>query len=76
MTIVKKTENKLWFSGYGQDPYVYVAESGAEDKFLGGVFLVENYTELEKYGPPYPQIIDLVVLNHNKGCENSRRRSH
>lgn len=51
MTIVKRTEHKIWFAGHGQDPYVYVAESGSEDKFLGGVFLVENYGELEKYAP-------------------------
>lgn len=48
MNIVKKTEDKIWFAGYGQDPYVYIAESGTEDKFLGGVFLVESYAELEK----------------------------
>jgi hypothetical protein len=48
MSIVKKTEHKLWFAGYGQDPYVYIAESGVENKFLGGVFLVETYAELEK----------------------------
>ena len=49
MRIVKKTDDKIWFGGYGNDPYVYVVEKGTEDKFLGGVFLVESEAELEKY---------------------------
>ncbi|MCJ1305639.1 hypothetical protein MMC08_008454 [Hypocenomyce scalaris] len=48
MRIVKKTDDKIWFGGYGNDPYVYVVEKGTEDKFLGGVFLVESEVELEK----------------------------
>ncbi len=48
MRIVKKTEDRIWFGGYGDDQYVYVAEKGEEDKYLGGVFLVESEAELEK----------------------------
>jgi len=48
MRTVKKTEDKIWFGGYGVDPYVYVAEKGAENKYLGGAFLVESFGELEK----------------------------
>jgi hypothetical protein len=49
MRIVKKTEDQIWFGGYGPDQYVYTVERGVEDKFLGGVYLVESYAELEKY---------------------------
>ena len=48
MQIVKKSANKTWFAGYGNDQYVYVAEQGAEDRFLGGVYLVESEEDLEK----------------------------
>jgi hypothetical protein len=48
MRIVKRTEDKIWFAGYGDGQYVYVAENGLEDKFLGGCFLFENEAELEK----------------------------
>ncbi|TAQ83361.1 hypothetical protein B7494_g8319 [Chlorociboria aeruginascens] len=48
MHIVKKTEDKVWWAGYGNDQYVYVAEKGAENKFLGGVFAVESEADLEK----------------------------
>lgn len=49
MSIAKKTEDKIWFTGYGPDPYVYVAERGTEDKYLGGCFLVETEADLERY---------------------------
>jgi hypothetical protein len=50
MHIAKTTERAVYWAGYGEDQYVYVAERGSEDKFLGGVFLVESEAELEKYG--------------------------
>ncbi|KAH6673418.1 trihydroxytoluene oxygenase [Halenospora varia] len=48
MRIVKRTDDKIWLGGYGDDQYVYVVEKGTEDKFLGGVYLVESEAELEK----------------------------
>lgn len=49
MHIAKKTDDKIWFRGYSSEPYVYVAEKGAEKKFLGGAWTVESYADLEKY---------------------------
>lgn len=48
MRIAKQTEHKIWFKGYGPDPYVYVVQKGAERKFLGGTFIVESYADLER----------------------------
>lgn len=48
MHIVKETDDKKWFRGYGEDQYVYYAQKGPEKKFLGGAFEVESYEELEK----------------------------
>jgi hypothetical protein len=48
MRVVKKMENKIWFGGYGENPYVLVAQRGDEDKFLGGCFLVETEADLER----------------------------
>jgi hypothetical protein len=48
MSVVKKTENAVWYRGYGPDQYVYYAQKG-ERKFLGGAFEVESYQDLEKY---------------------------
>jgi len=50
MHIVKKTDDKIWWRGYGSEPYVYVVEKGPEKKYLGGSWTVESYAELEKYG--------------------------
>lgn len=47
MRVVKRTDSKVWYGGYGSDPYVYAAQQG-EKKFLGGTFLVETYEDLEK----------------------------
>lgn len=47
MKVVKRTDDKVWYGGYGTDQYVYYAQKG-EKKFLGGVFLVESYEDLEK----------------------------
>lgn len=48
MQIVKQTEDKIWWRGYGTDPYVYYCQKGQEKKFLGAAFLVESYADLEK----------------------------
>ncbi|KAI0554713.1 trihydroxytoluene oxygenase [Xylaria curta] len=47
MTVAKKTDDEVWFRGYGPDQYVYHAIRGPK-KFLGGTFLVESYEDLER----------------------------
>ncbi|KAJ5997965.1 zinc finger protein [Penicillium canescens] len=47
MEVAKRTENEVWFRGYGVDQYVYYATKGPK-KFLGGVFAVESEEEFEK----------------------------
>jgi len=59
MHVVHKTPTTTWWGGYGEDQYVYVAERGDEDKFLGGVYTVESEADLEKY-----VILRLPVLIH------------
>jgi len=47
MEVAKKTDDQIWYRGYGTDPYVYYAKKGPKE-FLGGSFLVESYQDLEK----------------------------
>jgi hypothetical protein len=47
MKIAKKTNEEIWYRGYGIDPYVYCARKGPK-KFLGGAFEVESYQDLER----------------------------
>jgi hypothetical protein len=49
MTIAKKTEDQIWYRGYGDDQYVYYARKGPKE-YLGGTFTVETYQDLEKCG--------------------------
>lgn len=48
MRIAKQSEHKIWFKGYGPDPYVYVVQKGDGPKFLGSTFIVESYADLER----------------------------
>ena len=47
MHVANKTEDKIWYRGYGPDAYVYYAQKGPK-KYLGGTFQVESHTDLEK----------------------------
>ncbi|KAF7180912.1 hypothetical protein CNMCM7691_000041 [Aspergillus felis] len=47
MKVVKKTDEEVWYRGYGTDPYVYYARKGPK-AFLGGTFEVESYQDLER----------------------------
>ncbi|GAB7365638.1 hypothetical protein MBLNU230_g6702t1 [Neophaeotheca triangularis] len=47
MHVVNRTDDKIWYRGYGKDQYVYFAQKG-ERKFLGGTYEVESMAELER----------------------------
>jgi hypothetical protein len=47
MHVAKKTDDQIWYRGYGSDQYVYYAQKGPK-KFMGGAFEVESYEDLEK----------------------------
>lgn len=49
MTVAKRTEDQIWYRGYGDDQYVYYARKGPKE-YLGGTFTVETYQDLEKCG--------------------------
>lgn len=47
MHVAKRTDDKIWYRGYGNDQYVYYAQKG-ERKFLGGTYEVESMADLER----------------------------
>jgi len=47
MEIVKKTEDQIWFKGYGPDQYVYYARKGPK-KFLGGAFEAQSKEDFDR----------------------------
>jgi hypothetical protein len=50
LEVVEKTETRIYYRGYGIDPYCYLAELSPTGKkeFGGGAFVVESYSDLEK----------------------------
>lgn len=47
MEIAKRTDNEIWYRGYGPDNYVYYATKG-DKTFLGGAFEVASKKDLDK----------------------------
>ncbi|SPO04612.1 related to 2,3-dihydroxybiphenyl-1,2-dioxygenase [Cephalotrichum gorgonifer] len=47
MHVVRRTDDRVWYCGYGVDQYVYYAQKGPK-KFLGGTFEVETREDLLK----------------------------
>lgn len=48
LSIVKRTEDRVWLGGYGPDEFCYYAQTGPK-KFLGAAFIVEQESDLAKY---------------------------
>ncbi|BCS30688.1 uncharacterized protein APUU_80991A [Aspergillus puulaauensis] len=46
--LVARTDDKMYFRGYGRHHYDYVVEIGDQPKFLGGSFTVESLADLER----------------------------
>jgi hypothetical protein len=73
MHVVKRTEDKVWYRGYGPDQYVYYAQKG-EKKFLGGAYEVESEAELEKAAkiPGASAIEELLAEAASSHCTTQR----
>ena len=47
MQIAEKTEDEIWFKGYGSDHYVYHASKGPK-QFLGGAFEAQSQEDFDR----------------------------
>ncbi|SMQ45826.1 unnamed protein product [Zymoseptoria tritici ST99CH_3D7] len=65
MHVAKRTNDEIWYRGYGSDQYVYYARKG-EKQFLGGTFEVESQADLEK-AATLPGASDIVDLSDAPG---------
>lgn len=50
LAVVKKTATKIYYRGYGPDPFCYIAElsSTGQKAFAGGAFIVDSHEDLVK----------------------------
>jgi hypothetical protein len=46
-SVVKSTDNEIYYRGYGTEPFVYCAAKGTENKFGGAAFVVDSMEDLE-----------------------------
>jgi len=58
----KRLGNKIYYRGYGPDPFVYCAEKGDEDAFGGVGFVVESETDLELASSTLPDASEIYEL--------------
>ncbi|KAK5795932.1 hypothetical protein VI817_005217 [Penicillium citrinum] len=65
MAVAKRTDQEIWYRGYGEDQYVYYARKGPKE-FLGGTFTVESYEDLEK-ATKLPTATDIQKLDNSPG---------
>lgn len=47
-SIVKATDDQIYYRGYGTEPFLYCATRGAEDAFGGAGFVVDSMEDLER----------------------------
>lgn len=47
LQVALRTDDEVWYKGYGPDQYVYYAKKGSK-KFLGGAFCAASWDDLEK----------------------------
>ncbi|KAL3447765.1 hypothetical protein BJX65DRAFT_295578 [Aspergillus insuetus] len=66
MVVAHRTETEIWFRGYGTDAYVYYGREGPK-AFLGGVYEVVSYQDLEKWLTDAPGKGHLVALTDPSG---------
>jgi hypothetical protein len=58
---------KTYYRGYGEDPWVYCATEGDEDKFGGAGFIVESLEDLEYAARTLPDASAIYELDDAPG---------
>lgn len=66
----KQVGPKTYYRGYGDDPWVYCAVEGKEDKFLGAGFLVESEEDLAYAASTLPGASEIYDLSDAPGGGN------
>ncbi len=61
------TEGKTFYSGYGDDPWVYCLTAGTENKFGGAGFVVESLEDLEYASETLPGATEIYELKDAPG---------
>lgn len=60
LKLSSKTDDAIYLRGFGPSPFVYMAQKGAQSRFLGAGFVVKTSAELEKLAAETGQCIEAV----------------
>lgn len=63
LTVAERRDDKVFYKGYGRDPFVYCAIKGSEKAFAGAAFLVESLDDLERAAKSLPQASGIETLD-------------
>ncbi|KAK3186650.1 hypothetical protein K4F52_004691 [Lecanicillium sp. MT-2017a] len=63
LTVAERRDDKIFYKGYGRDPFVYCAIKGAEKSFGGAAFVVESLEDLEKASKTLPKASAVETLD-------------
>ncbi|KAF2140301.1 uncharacterized protein K452DRAFT_230868 [Aplosporella prunicola CBS 121167] len=63
----KRTNDKIYYRGYGREPYVYCIVKSDKDEFGGAAFVVESEEELEYAAKVLPDASQVYELSEAPG---------
>jgi len=63
LTEVDRRDGKVFYKGYGRDPFVYCAMKGTEKSFSGAAFVVESLADLERASQMLPKATGIEDLD-------------
>lgn len=61
-TPVKRGQDKIYFAGYGREPFLYCAEKGEENSFGGAAWVVDSMEDLELASETLPNASKIYAL--------------
>lgn len=64
---VKRSGDRIYYRGTGNEPFVYCALAGQENKFAGAAFTVENAEDLEYAAQTLPNATEVHQLDDEPG---------
>ena len=63
----RRTGNKIYYRGYGPDPFVMCTEKSSTDSFGGAAFVVESHADLERASVTIPGASPIYTLSDAPG---------
>ncbi len=63
LKVAERRDDRVFYKGYGRDPFVYCAIKGSEKSFAGAAFVVESLGDLERASKTLPKASGIEALD-------------